>query len=104
MCQSFVAVQRSIKLILHVAHRTLRIRANSVDFNSILRDATTQATKEKVIFYNGSVFFRTEEVEMLIVTNEDFHNGTLEVSAEVFTQDKEDCLQFNWQGNGDCEP
>ena len=40
------------------------------------RDATTQATKEKVIFYKGSVFFRTEEEEMLIVTNEDVHGGT----------------------------
>ena len=35
---------------------------------------------------------------MLIVTNEDEHNGTHTVSAEVFTQDREDCLQFNWQG------
>jgi len=35
------------------------------------RDATTQATKEKVIFYKGSVFFRTEEDEILIVVNED---------------------------------
>ena len=56
------------------------------------RFATTQATKEKVIFYKGSVFFRTEEEEMLIVTNEDVHSGTREVSAEVFTQDKEDFL------------
>lgn len=62
------------------------------------RDATTQATKEKVIIYKGSVFFRTEEEEMHLVTNEDFHDGTCEVSAEVFMQDKEDCLQFNWQG------
>ena len=35
---------------------------------------------------------------MLIVTNEDVHDGTREVSAEVFTPDKQDCLQFNWQG------
>ena len=43
----------------------------------------------------GSVFFRTEEEEMLIVTNEDVHDDTREVSVEVFTQDEEDCLQFN---------
>ena len=36
--------------------------------------------------------------EMLIVTNQDVHDGTYEVSTEVFTQDKEDCPQFNWQG------
>ena len=47
----------------------------------------------------GSVFFRTEEEEMLIVTNEDVHDDTREVSVEVFTQDEEDCLQFNWQGS-----
>jgi len=47
----------------------------NVDFNFLPfflgRDATTQATKEKVIFYKGSVFFRTEEDEILIVVNED---------------------------------
>ena len=35
---------------------------------------------------------------MLIVTNEDVHDGTHTVSAEVFAQDREDYLQFNWQG------
>ena len=74
----------------------------NVDFNLMSffrgRDATTQAAREKVIFYKGSAFFRTEEEEMLIVANEDVNDGTREVSAEVFTQDKEDCLQFNWQG------
>ena len=32
---------------------------------------------------------------MLIVTNEDVHDDTREVFVEVFTQDEEDCLQFN---------
>ena len=62
------------------------------------REANTQATKGKVIFYKGSVFIRTEEEDMLDVTNEDVHDVTHTVSAEVFTQDREDCLQFNWQG------
>ena len=62
------------------------------------REANTQATKGKVIFYKGSVFIRTEEEDMLVVTNEDVHDVTHTVSAEVFTQDREDCLQFNWQG------
>ena len=62
------------------------------------REANIQATKEKVIFYKGSVFVRTEEEDMPIVTNEDVHDGTHTVSVEVFTQDREDCLQFNWQG------
>ena len=35
---------------------------------------------------------------MPIVTNQDVHDGTHTVSVEVFTQDREDCLQFNWQG------
>ena len=35
---------------------------------------------------------------MPIVTNEDVHDGTHTVSVEVFNQDREDCLQFNWQG------
>ena len=59
----------------------------NVDFISFVlfrgRDATTQATKEKVIFYEGSEFFRSEEEEILIVTNEDVHDGTREASAEV---------------------
>ena len=62
------------------------------------REANTQATKGKVIFYKGSVFIRTEEEDMLVVTNEDVHDVTHTVSAEVLTQDREDCLQFNWQG------
>ena len=75
----------------------------NVNFNFLSffrREANTQATKEKVIFYKGSVFVRNEEEDMLIVTNEDIHGGTCThtVSAEVFTQDREDCLQFNWQG------
>ena len=73
----------------------------NIDFNFFSffrREAIPQATKEKVIFYKGSVFVRTEEEDMLIVTNEDVHDGTHTVSAEVFTQDREDCLQFNCQG------
>ena len=75
----------------------------NVDFNFLSffrREANTQATKEKVICNKGSVFVRTEEEDMLIVTNEDVHDGAgiHTVSAEVFTQDREDCLQFNWQG------
>ena len=35
---------------------------------------------------------------MLIVTNADVHDGTRSVPAEAFTQDREDCLQFNWRG------
>ena len=34
---------------------------------------------------------------MLIATNEDVRDGTHTVSAEAFTQDREDWLQFNWQ-------
>ena len=62
-------------------------------------DSNLQATREKVIFYKGSVFVRTEakEEDMLVVANEEIHAGTSSVSAEVFTQDKV-CLQFNWQG------
>ena len=30
--------------------------------------------------------------------NEDVYDGTNTISAEVFTQGREDCLQFNWQG------
>ena len=46
------------------------------------------------------MFVRTEakEENMLVVANEDIHAGTSSVPVEVFTQDKEDCLQFNWQG------
>ena len=70
----------------------------NVDFNFLSfyrREANTQATKEKVIFYKRSVFVRTEGEDKFIVTNEDVHDGTHTVSAEVFTQDREDCLQFN---------
>ena len=77
----------------------------NVDFNFLAffrgrEDSNLQATREKVIFYKGSVFVRTEakEEDMLVVANEDIHAGTSSVSAEVFTQDKENCLQFNWQG------
>jgi len=35
---------------------------------------------------------------MLIVTNADVHDGTRSVPPDVFTQDREDCLQFNWRG------
>ena len=73
----------------------------NVDFNFLSffrREANTQGTNEKVIFYKGSVVVRTEEEDMLIVTNEDVHDGSHTVSAEVFTQDRVDCLQFNWQG------
>ena len=34
---------------------------------------------------------------MLVVANKDIHAGTYSVSAEVFTQDQEDCLHFNRQ-------
>ena len=60
----------------------------NVDFNFLSffrREANTQATKEKVIFYKGSVFVTTEEEDMPIVTNEDVHDGTHTVSVEVFT-------------------
>ena len=73
----------------------------NVDFNFLSffrKEANSQHTKEKVIFYKGSVFVRPEEEDMLIVTNEDVHDGTHTVSAEVFAQDREDCLQLNWQG------
>ena len=56
----------------------------NVDFNFLsffFREANTQATKEKVIFNKGSVFVRTEEEDMLIVTNEDVHDGTHTISA-----------------------
>ena len=56
----------------------------NVDFNFLSffrREANTQHTKEKVIL--GSVFVRREEEDMLIVTNEDVHDGTHTVSAEV---------------------
>ena len=48
----------------------------NVDYNFLSffrREANTQDTKEKVIFYKGSVFVRTEEEDMLIVTNEDIY-------------------------------
>ena len=88
--------------VLHVANGLYESEPPpNVDFNFLSlfrREANTQATKEKVIFYKGSVFVRTEEKDMLIVTHEDVHDGTHTVSVEVFTQDREDCLQFNWQG------
>ena len=95
MCQTFGAIQRS------VSSPRCPSAFTNVDFNFLSffqREANTQATKEKVIFNKGSVFVRTEEEDMIIVTNEDVHNGSHTVSAEVFTQDREDCLQFNWQG------
>ena len=66
----------------------------NVDFNflSFFRGRDALGYKEKVIFYKGFVLLRTEEEEMLIVTNEDVRDGIREVSAEVFTQDKEDFL------------
>lgn len=77
----------------------------NVDFNFLAffrgrEDSNLQATREKVIFYKGSVFVRTEakEEDMQVVGNEDIHAGTYSVSTEVFMQDKEDCLLFNWQG------
>ena len=72
------------------------------DFNflSFFRggNANTLAANNKVMFYKGSVFATTQEEDMLIVTNADFHDGTRSVPAEAFTQDREDCLQFNWRG------
>ena len=44
----------------------------NVDFNFlsfIRREANTQAIKENVISFKGTVFVRTEEEDMLIVTN-----------------------------------
>ena len=93
MCQPFGAIQRS-------SPRCPSALTN-VDFNLLSffrREANTQATKEKVIFNKGSVFVSTEEEDILIVTNEDVHSGTHTVYEEVFTQGREDCLQFNWQG------
>ena len=72
----------------------------NIDFNILSffqREANTQATKEKVIFYKGSVFVRTEEEDMLIVTNEDVHVHDGTHTVVHFTQDREDYLQFNWQ-------
>ena len=80
MCQPFGAIQRSIS-----SPRCPSAFTN-VDFNFLSffrREANTQATKEKVIFNKGYVFVRTEEVDMLIVTNEDVHNDTHTVSSEV---------------------
>lgn len=83
----------------------------NVDYNFLAffcgrEDNNLQTTREKVIFDKGSVFVRTEakEEDVLVVANEDVHAGTSSVSAEVFTQDKEDCLQFNWQGTKIVDP
>ena len=61
-------------------------------------NGNTLAANNKVMFYKGSVFATTQEEDMLIVTNANVHDGTRSVPAEVFSQDREDCLQFNWRG------
>ena len=67
----------------------------NVDFNFLAffrgrEDSNLQATREKVIFYKGSVFVRTEakEEDMLVVANEDIHAGTSSVSAKSLRKTK----------------
>ena len=67
----------------------------NVDFNFLAffrgrEDSNLQATREKVIFYKGSVFVRTEakEEDMLVVANEDIHAGTSSVSIISLTENQ----------------
>ena len=70
-----------------------------VDFTTLLLgNRLVEEPQRKVLLYKGQVLHKSaSESEILAVNLDDIHKGNSTVQADVYIQNKDDCLQFSWE-------